>query len=418
MIPAAQSRATSSGLRYAARVGRDALGLLALGAALGLLLGVLLSRDEDHRSALVSVPVALQGVDWADIEASHRANDAWVDDELPGLLGFGDGDATRSVDYRLPDSLQITSASLAVTGPTNDAAQQLAEQATDLLIQHQIDADAAAYAGKEQALQERIDTATTRVDSITATLDELRTQQFDLIRKKATEAEVSKVTGDIWATETERVEWERELSAAQVQLSQLQADRGSSPVGLAALGDPRVEQSVGSQGGMAAAASGAMVGLWVAAILAYWWNLRRGRLRADHPILATLGVPVNSLGNEKGLDTAATQALASLIDGQGMMVSLIDVDDFGASEGLARVLTEVMGVDDRRLLAQPLGADESFLVGTLGILVAVAGQTRANDLAARYDRCRSLDVPVQRIVLIRREAVERVQSWASTQTAA
>lgn len=417
MIPAAQSRATSTGYRYAAQVLRDSLAFLALGAAVGLLLGVFLSRDEDRQSALVSVPVALQGVDWSDIEASHRANDAWVDAELPALLGLSTTDTSTSVDYRLPDSLQITSASLAVTAISNDQAEQIAQQATDLLIQHQIDADTASFTGKEQALQERIDTATTRVDSITTTLDELRADQFDLIRKKATEAEVAKVTGDIWATETERVEWERELSAAQVELSKIQADRESRPVGLAALGDPRLEQSVGNRGGMAAALSGAMVGLWVAAITAYWWSLRRGRIREGHPALANLGVPVTSLGEEQGLDTAATRALASLISSQGMTVSLLDVDDFGASEGLAQVLCDVMGVDSRLLQSYRPGDDESQLVGTLGVLVAVSGRTRANELAARYNRCNELDIPVQRVILIGRSTVERVYSWATSQAA-
>ena len=114
----------------------------------------------------------------------------------PGLLDIPIADPSApaapgaiTIDYRLPDSLQTTSASIAVTAPDNTQAQTLARQAADKLVEHTTDVNEAACQRARAAIQDRVDNADNRAQySIKAALETLRSDQQELIDSKAGEA--------------------------------------------------------------------------------------------------------------------------------------------------------------------------------------------------------------------------------------
>lgn len=364
--------------------------------------------------------MSLEDVPWSDIEAAHRGHDRWIDTKAPALLGIeaptDDAPVGRpAVNYRLPDSLQITSFSLDATAPTDDAAVELANRAAALLIENQLAEDSARLDLDQAALERRIETATAERDTILADLQQLRTEQLSLIDDNAEEAVVSRVTGDIWATETKRVEWEREIDSARTELNRLTAQEETLRPSIALLGDARVEQSAAAgSGGPGKLLAGGLVGLWLATIAAYWMELKRGRIRdGQHPTLLDLGIPVTNLGN-RGIDGAASLALADAIANQGMLVSLVDTRRDGPAGAVALVLTEGLNLDADTVRAMPLGTDEADMVGSLGMLVAVTGETRISELMARFRRCQELEIPVVRVVLVGPRTVRRLREWAGS----
>lgn len=389
--------------------------MLPVGALAGLLLSTVGGANGAAAVATASIPMSLQDVEWSDIEASHRGNDLWVDEQLPVQLALPDGVSADqvTVDYRLPDSLQITSFALVVTAPNDEQALAVAAQAGELLTQHAATEADADLEAQKAAVQERLDTASTELSGIEAKLADLRTQQQELIAKKASEATVSVVTGNVWATETERVEWVREVNSARTELNRVTSAESSARPSVAALGEARIEQTTKS-GGPAKTLAGALVGTWVAAIAAYWWGLKRGRIIDDkHPALLDLGAAVSNLGQD-ALDSAASHALADAVTRSGMPVTMVDVGNQQSADAMAVFLVDGLGVDSRAVRSLSQWDDQTDLVGSLAMIVAVTGETRIDQLMKRVRRCQELEVPVVRVILVGPEALERLHEWVGS----
>ena len=106
-------------------------------------------------------------------------------------------------------------------------------------------------------------------------------------------------------------------------------------------------------------------------------------------------------------------AVAEAISAGGVPVALIDSDSHDTAASLALVMSEAANVDDRLLIPVLPGSDESAMIGALGILIAVTGETRVDSLLKRYARCQALEVPVVRIILIDAEPLRRLNDWAA-----
>lgn len=389
--------------------------MLPIGALAGLLLSTVGGASGTAAVATASIPMSLQDVEWSDIEASHRGNDLWVDEQLPAQLSVPDGLSADqiTVDYRLPDSLQITSFALVVTAPTDTQATSIATQAGELLTEHAAVEAEADLEAQKAAVQERLDTASTELSGIEAKLADLRTQQQDLIDKKASEATISVVTGNVWATETERVEWVREVNSARTELNRLISVESSARPSVAPLGEARVEQT-STSGGPAKTLAGALVGAWAAAIAAYWWQLKRGRVTDEkHPALLDLGTAVSNLGSE-ALDSAASHALADAVARSGMPVTMMDVGGQNSAEAMAVFLVDGLGADPRMVRHLSQWDDQTNLVGSLAMIVAVTGETRIDQVMKRVRRCQELEVPVVRVILLGPSALDRLHEWAGS----
>ncbi|MFV0260001.1 MAG: hypothetical protein ACK5PP_16310 [Acidimicrobiales bacterium] len=359
--------------------------LILLGAAAAYVLG----RSSGAERSVSSVPMALEHVDWSGLEAEHQWNEQWVDTQLPHLVDPG----SATVEYREPDSLQLTSFSLAATADADEAAREAVAEAAQLLIA----ARAERYAGNLEAeaapIDLRISQAQTNVTDLDAQLAQGRADQQDLEEANASEIEISAVVGDVWALETRRNTWTRELVEAQAERSRIDVRLQDPLATTVQLGEPRTESSTSGGAVVMPLVAGGLIGLWLGAALAYALELTSGRVRdADQPQLRRLGVPVADLGSDKLDPTAALSLYRSL--GRGP-VTFVDVSPDAGSREIAAAVPE----HDAAVAVVDYGGDDRALLGSRAILVAAVPRSPVRNLEAAYRRCQDLGVPVDRVVL-------------------
>ncbi|MFV0523551.1 MAG: hypothetical protein ACK5RL_03530 [Acidimicrobiales bacterium] len=359
-------------------------------AVAGAVAAYFLGRSSGSVQAVTSVPMALDHVDWSQLEAEHQWNEQWVRHQLPQLTDLG----SAVIEYREPDSLQITSFSLEATADSDEEAQATVATAAQLLI----DARAAEVTNSLTAeiapIDLRIGQAEAQLAAINAQLGQRRADQQQLADANADEIEISAVVGDVWALETQRNTWQRELVEGQAARSRIDAELQEPVPTTVLLGDPLTEASTSGDAVLIPMIAGGLIGLWAGAVLAYLLELNRGRFTGpDHPRLRRLGVPVTDLGRDE-LDPAAALGLYQAI-GHGPVTLLDTSPDAGSEE----IVAAVPDPADADLAVVGFGADDQALIGSRAVLVASVRQTRVRDLVAAEQRCRDLGVPVDRVVL-------------------
>lgn len=122
----------------------------------------------------------------------------------------------------------------------------------------------------------------------------------------------------------------------------------------------------------------------------------------DHPRLIGLGVPLLDLG-DRTLDEAALAALFRWVGREPWPVSFVNIDGDADAEGLLKAFERTTSESRAVVKAVSLGhhgVAERSVVGTRAVLVVVRGRTRVRELLRVLRRCRMLDVPVMRVVLL------------------